>query len=106
MRMAARNHEVFDKAIARLKLVGVDVGDVEAVVCALADEIEYYRARVDALTRHNILTSGYVLDYTHVSCEVYLQAALMDLNKSGYPIVSITQSGKKYTIFFRRPING
>ena len=104
--MTARNHEVFDKVIARLKLAGVDVGDVEAVVCALDDEITYLRTRVDALTRHNILTSGYVLDYIHCSCETYLQAALQDLNASGYPIVSITQSGKKYTIFFRRPLNG
>lgn len=41
----------YSKALKRLKLCGIDTGNLQDCIAALENEIDYYRKRVEELTR-------------------------------------------------------
>ena len=49
---------------------------------------------------------GWVTDYQHCTGDASLKAVLSGIDRLGYRVVSVTQSGDAYTVFFERPEDG
>lgn len=48
----------------------------------------------------------WVTDFQSCVGEASLKAVLSGMDRLGYQLIAVSQSGDAYTVFFKRPVNG
>ena len=87
----------------RLKRCGVDISNADDVVVALETEIRHYRLKINAMQKppddaRPKPKSRY--DFEQCLGVVELANTLQEINEFGCRLITVTQDGGIYTVFF------